>query len=218
MQDPDWFILTVRPGMERAAVAAVSRFGWDAFLPGYLKTVLKHSHQRGGKKNGQREQRLFPSWPGYLWVGADKRRQGSKTQGWEKILELEIVTGVISVWREAEPGRWERHPLKLPRVWRAWRELRDVEDIAFREALQGEAPPVDYTPGDEVLITNKVFFQFRAKCVFLDAEGRTARVILQMLGSQREVTIAADEAMRHDDSASARSHSGPLDGAGRRSA
>jgi len=195
----DWFLVTVRPGMERAAAAALLRIGWESFLPGYRKTVLKHSRQRGGKgpnaAETAKERRRFVSWPGYLFVGAPGWLQ--RTDGWPRLLALDLVTGVFTTQRDVGGGRWEDWPLKLPRNWRTWKELRDCENIAQLAEVVGDAPAVDYVEGDEVLITNKVFFQFRAKCISVDKEGKFATVELRMLGSDRVVTIPATEAMHH---------------------
>jgi hypothetical protein len=196
MSTPSWYILVVRPGMEQAAAAAVARFGWEVFLPGYRTVVAKHSRQRGGKKTGEREERAFPSWPGYLWAGATDVRAMSQSHGLERILRLHLVAGVIMDRRTLPGGRIEAWPVRLPANWRRDKKLRTAEDIALAETARPAPPGPDYAIDDDVIITMEAFHQWPAKCVFLDGEKNIARVVISFLGGDRAVTIAADAAVR----------------------
>lgn len=184
-----WYVLRVVAGRERAAAAAVARIaeplGGEVFLPG----------SRTWRRRSRRDQRrvrveqtlaagyLFVSLPGFV--------------SWKRITDLDLVDGVLCrTVRDAGAGSggrdlWRREPCPLPASWRA--------GLGFDNLLApADAPPDwdahDYNPGDPVLITHDAFDRCPGKCLAI--EGAHARVLVQLFGAEREMTIPAAMAVK----------------------
>lgn len=188
-----WYVLTVRPGMERAASHAVRRIGGMTFLPGERRWVRPTRRKRGPER---KVQRTFVSYPGYLFAGFSSVFLG--TRGWEEILELDLVSGVISQHRCLDPKGarldWRKEPKPLPASWRLGGWLTDKEDVTELPD-RFEPPPVEqFQEGDDVIVTDDVFDRFPTK--FKELAGEHMRVLMPFFGSEYAVSVPAAMVMK----------------------
>jgi len=178
----DWNVLRVPPSRERLAGVAVSRLGAVIFLPGYRQW------QRQNWRSKRLTLREYPLAAGYLFIGWAHRQHVP----WKKVLDLDLVQGVLMRHTRTvtDDGRevWRREPCKLPPAWRM--------GTGFENLVDEPPPPPShgFEVGDAVLITHGAFDRYPAKCVAI--EGIHARVLYQLFGSEREITIPAAMAIK----------------------
>lgn len=202
MSEPAWYVLTVRAGMERAAVAAVQRVGAEVFLPAEQRWVRAHRRRRGARR---KEARLYVSLPGYLFVHMPDWLAAGR--GWDDILDLDLVHGVVMrhVCVDAVGPRrvWKREPFRLPPAWRLGGWLDGRVDLAALDAAVAPAEPVyDIATGDAVIVTHEAFDRYPGKVVGIETkDGQAiARVLMAFLGAEREIRVPADDLVRASDS------------------
>lgn len=175
-----WYVLTARAGTERATALAVKRVGADGlFVPGVGRWVRKSRHVRGRSTHVRK---IFPALPGYVFAGfAD---YVLNTRGWDPVLELDLVQGVIH-----ETTAAGRRPLEIGGDWR--RAIRDMAILSQFENLvtakdpeQGEDPD-KIAVGDQVVVTHAAFDRYPGKCVQIN--GDVATVLMHFFGAERRV-------------------------------
>ncbi len=151
----------------------------------------RHWVRADRKQRNRMTKRAFVSYPGYVFAA-----WRAHALVWDRVLDLDLVSGVIMKHRQTSRGL-EREPFLLPPWWRYWkagdRMLKDLENLV-ETAEEGEAPPADFAAGDDVVITMDAFERHPAKCVFVNSE--IARVVLEILGSQRMVDVPIGLAMK----------------------
>lgn len=198
MTEASWYVLVVRAGMERAAATAVQRKGAEVFLPGERRWVQPSRRARGDKK---REVKAFVSWPGYVFMGMPGWL--AEGRGWDDVLALDLVVGVLSTQRcvgnMGAYRQWERAPLQLSRRWRADTAFEGLENLAEEAAGDPAAPPA-LAIGDEVIVPHEAFNRYPGKIVVIDEANVFARVLMRFLGGEREVKAALEDLVRAKDS------------------
>lgn len=130
----------------------------------FLPRFRKTTRHAGRTRTG-----LAPLFPRYLFVRLDLGRDRWRS-----------VQGTFGVARLVTDGGW---PAPVPRGL--------VEDlVATTEQLGAVDLSVALTPGEGVRFLTGPFAQTIGRLVQLDDAGR-ARVLLEMLGSEREVSVAS---------------------------
>ena len=183
MTEASWYVLTVRPGMELAAAAAVQRKGADVFLPGERRWV-RQAARRGGR-DAPREVRDFPAWPGFVFVGL---------HAWslEPVLRLKLVTGILARERciDRAQNRWELVPLQLPSRWRRDKAFNGLDDLMAAHS----APPREEARLEKdapVVIPYAGIARYRAKFVSIDDATGIGKVAMHWFGAERTVSVPA---------------------------
>lgn len=113
---------------------------------------------------------LAPLFPRYLFVSLDLGRERWRS-----------VNGTFGVSRLVSHGGWPT-PVPAGLVEDLIAIMEDVGAVDLRYAL---------TPGERVRFLNGPFAETIGRLVALDDAGR-ARVLLELLGSEREISVAAE--------------------------
>lgn len=164
----DWYVLVVRPGKERLVAGHLANLA----IGHSLRT---HTVHRKNRKGGTDPIRL-PVLPGYLpmVVPAGAIAAAYRDQAAEG---CSFIKGLLA--RKADDV-----PLKLKADW------EDRLRIPRELQMMG---PIDYKPGDRVLLTFGAFAGLIADCEGIT--GNEVTVSMPMLNARR-ITMRADEAKR----------------------
>lgn len=158
-----WTAIQVQRNSFRVAERALVRQGFDVFAPQVERLVRRFGRDRT-------DRRLL--FPGYIFATVDEERTA-----WRSILG---TPGVSRIIRNGSRG-----PARLP--------IEFVNGLRTRCNPSGLLlPPREVGVGDRLRVTKGPFADLIATVERID-EMRRVRVLLQILGGEREVQISLDD-------------------------
>lgn len=184
-----WYAVTTAPQREKATQALLDREGFATFLPVRKEYSYRNKYDRARR---QKSESTYALLPGYVFLG-----MSGQTPGWERVFcFVEKLTGKITAGGTAETRPMPRYKPR-DRVIRSVigkLPIKAVEDTIRRHAAgQFNAPAYkrhqglrrqEFSIGDAVEtdiegLTGRV----------IDIRDARARVLMEFLGSEREIEI-----------------------------
>ena len=157
-----WFLVQCKPNSHQIALRNLQRQGFDTFLP-----LISETNRKGPRF----VTRARPLFPGYIFLACDLEKGQ-----WRAVNSTLGVTRLVSFG-----GRPRPVPQGL------------VQALAARCDASGQLrPAVEFSPGDQVMVTHGPFAQFIARIESISTDQRVW-VLLKLMGGETLLEIPPDQ-------------------------
>ena len=171
--EPRWHVLTTKHRAEYRALVEVFRLGFRAYLPMFVK------YSRPKKLGEPTRAEILPLFSGYMFVQFNPNHDQ-----WRRIFSARGVSGLFML-----PGE---RPIPVRRgVVEAIQAKGRAGDGVIDERAKAFA---DITEGQTYRVVGGAFDAFQGICTMSD--GKRAKLLLSMLGQDREVEFTKGELER----------------------